>query len=381
MQVGMTLVEQIESSAGAGHEWLVVVTAGSAIDKRLSSATHCHIVRRVRNRLSARLIFEAVGWKRLVARHKPDIVYSQFGPGLPKVRVPAVVGSAYSNLYYPDVDFWGNWPLFHRGIYRLRDAFRLRRTLQADALVFETEILAERAKALFAWPGDRVAVIKPSPSPFVQPSKSHKEVAEKCSKLPHGFRVLLLSGWHPNKGLGMLPRIAAAVQAESGEKDYHFVTTLSEAHPASRKIREEAKALGVARNISFFDSVEVSGCVELYRNSDAVLLLSVLESFSNNIVEAWVMRRPLVITDAEWSRHTCGGGAEYVDRSDPRAIAVALVRLRRDHEYRRRLVESGTEMLRQYPDPQQKFKEYVRFLEQVQMMGPRAAAGRIPVAE
>lgn len=380
-QVGMTLVEQIEASGGAGHEWQVVVTAGSALDRRLASARYCHVIRRVENTIGARFLFEVVGWRRLVAQHKPDIIYSQFGAGLPRVPVPAVVGSAYSNLYYPEVDFWGNWPLVRRWIYRLRDFFRLRRTLQADALVFETDLLAERAVALFALPRDRVTAIKASPSPFVQPTRHNSDVAERCAGLPDGFRVLLLSGWHPNKGLGMLPRIAASAQRASGEKDFYFVTTLRASHPASRAIRREAEALGIAPNIIFFDAVEAAGCVELYRSSDAVLLLSVLESFSNNIIEAWSMQRPLVITDAEWSRRICGDAAVYVDRSDPRDVAAAVVRLRLDCEHRQRLIENGKEMLRRHPDPRQKFEQHVQFLERVRMMGPRAHIKRSPILE
>ncbi len=83
----------------------------------------------------------------------------------------------------------------------------------------------------------------------------------------------------------------------------------------------------------------------------AMCTFSLLESFSNNFVEAWKMEVPLIVTDADWSREACGAAALYVDpRNAPETVrelaTVVAANSCRLHE----LVENGRRQLELYPD-------------------------------
>jgi glycosyltransferase involved in cell wall biosynthesis len=370
-QVGSSLVDEIEKARGCGHEWHALVSAESGMDRRLQKLNHIRTIARVPRSLHGRLAFERRYLARIVREVSPDVVYSQFGPGLAVKGVTRIVGSAYGNLYYPEIDFWRNWPMARRILYRIRDRFRLQRTLNADAWIFESDQIAERAKRLFGLPDDRVAVVRPSPSGLVGPSKSHEATAALCAQLPVGYRVLLLSGWHPNKGIDILPEVARCLREDFGLSDVRFVMSMNAEHPDGRKFMARMKQLGVSNSFVFTGSVAPEACVELYRACDCVLLLSLLESFSNNIVEAWAMNKPLLITDAEWSRALCGRGALYVERRNPTSIAAAIAQLRADSALRARLCGSGQVQLQSHPTPSRKVEQYVHFIERFAALGPR----------
>jgi glycosyltransferase involved in cell wall biosynthesis len=216
-----------------------------------------------------------------------------------------------------------------------------------------------------------VAVVRPSPSATITPSHDHPGTRARCSKLPSGFRVLMLSGWHMNKGLEIVPRVASVLRDDHGITDCVFVLSVPEDHPRSADMRREAERLGVLNNLVFFGSVPQDGCAELYRATDATLLLSVLESFSNNIIESWTMGRPLLITDAEWAHELCGNAACYVQRDSERDIARGLAELIQNQPSRQRLVEQGYVMARSYPTLGEKTASYVRFIEQIAALGVR----------
>jgi hypothetical protein len=80
-----------------------------------------------------------------VRNNSIDIVYN-YAPVLPVKGVPQVVRSVYSNLYFPEIDFWKDYSVFQRIKKSLIDKMRLKGTFKADGLIFENESIGEIAK-------------------------------------------------------------------------------------------------------------------------------------------------------------------------------------------------------------------------------------------
>lgn len=109
--------------------------------------------------------------------------------------------------------------------------------------------------------------------------------------------------------------------------------------------------------------VPQQGCAEVYAEVDAVILPTRLESFSNTIAEAWSMRKPLLISDLDWSRGACGDGAIYFGYDDPEDAARKIVQMRRDATAVENLIDAGTAMLATYSTSEQRFLEYLSIIE------------------
>ena len=360
VQVGLDFVTQAQRSRR--HHWHVVATAGTPL-AQIAERDNIHLCATVGRALPTRTWFEFSGCRRALRSIRPALVHTLFGPQWPGAAgVTSVVGCAYSNLCYPEIDFWGRLAPSQRAWRELVDHGRRRRLRQADAVIFETEDLAERAVHHLRLDAQRVHVVRPSVSSLVGEHLQHQETAERCRTLPVGFRVLLLSTYNPNKNFELLPRIAQVLQRQRCD-DTVFVITLPPAAPQLRTLMQLAAELGVADRLHNIGPVPQAGCTELYRACDAVILPSQLESFSNTIAESWAMGRPLLISDLPWAHSLCGRGARYFRYDDPSDAAARILELRADAGQRAQLVDAGFRQLASYPNAEQRFRQYLEILE------------------
>jgi glycosyltransferase involved in cell wall biosynthesis len=363
LQVGLDFLEQAQR-APAGHRWFLVASEGTPL-ARAREAAPVQLSKVVPQAAVSRAWFETVGCRGLLRKHRPAVIYTQFGP---QWRGAAdqinVVGCAYSNLCYPEIDFWRRLPPLQRRWRAMRDHLRRRKVQQADAVIFETEDLAARAVRHLGLNPDRVHVVRPSPSSLVGRERRHAETRQRCESLPQGFRVLLLSVYHPNKNFELLPHIARTLSSRADDQDTVFIVTLPESSTHWRGLSAAAHALGVGRRLFNFGPVPQEGCAELYRACDAVILPSQLESFSNTIAESWALERPLVIGDLPWAHALCEGAAAYFTCDSAESAAERILELRADAAHRSHLVECGRAQLARYPTSRQRFERYVSILEQ-----------------
>lgn len=106
----------------------------------------------------------------------------------------------------------------------------------------------------------------------------------------------------------------------------------------------------------------------LYNKIDFVFLLSKLESFSNNIIEAWHYKRPLIIAREDWAISLCGKSAFYVDRDDITQIADAIEYLIAKPELMSYLTSQGASELKSYPTIFEKLALELNYIEEIYEM-------------
>jgi glycosyltransferase involved in cell wall biosynthesis len=347
--------------AGQQHEWLIVCRENTPFRQRING--NLELAHIVPDNLPHRLWFEYVGCRKFLGRVQPDIIFTLFGPQWPGASDELnVVGCAYSNLFYPEIDFWRALPLYRRVLKTLIDRQRLRRLRKADIKIFETTDLAQRAMQQNGFLPETVHVVPPACSSLVSAEGFDTATAERCRGLPDGFRILLIAGYHPNKNFDILVDTAVLLR-RSGLQMVRFVLTLPATDPGAQAIFARADKLGVADQIVNFGPVPPQGCCELYRGCDAAVLPSTLESFSNMIAESWAMQKPLLISDLDWARSLCGDGAIYFAHRNPQSLCEAIQLLVNGGVDVTRLMQSGLKQLQQYPSARQRFERYMDVIE------------------
>lgn len=362
VQVGLDFIAQAMLH-GKQHEWYLVATKGTPFAK-ISGAGHIKLLKTVPASMPHRLWFEYLGCRKLVKKIGADLTYTQFGPQWPGSKLINIVGCAYSNLFYPEINFWERLPLIKRIIRKGIDCIRMLRIRQAAHVIFETEDLARRAVSLTGLKSERVSWVRPSISSLVAADKVHAITRELFEELPPGFKVLLLSTYNPNKNIELLPHIAKALNERDPYNDVLFIITLPPRSDSLERIMCAARELRVETRIVNVGPIQYEGCSEAYRACDLVILPSQLESFSNTIAEAWMMQRPLLISDIDWARSLCGTGAAYFQYGNPQSAAEQILGIRKNNACYRSLVSEGERMLRTYPAPVDRFKQYLAIIEQ-----------------
>ncbi len=360
VQVALDFLQQAKRYGG-DHKWFLVARAGGPFSD-YQGTYNISVVELVKDNLASRLYFEYFGCKPLLKRYSPDVVYTQFGPHWPGCDLPNVAGCAYSNLFYPELNFWGALPLRKRVIKKLIDSQRLSRILKADVRVFETQDLAERAKEQYQLPSQGVTYVRAAASSLVTPDSRHEQTKLKCEQLPNRFKVLLLSGYHPNKNIEFLVDTATELKKKQID-DICFVLTLPEHQTEVIALMQKVETLGLQAYIYNFGTVPQEGCCELYRACDAAILPSTLESFSNMIAESWAMSKPLFMSDLSWCRSLCNEGALYYQFLDSNSLIEKIQVLKAELELQQALIEKGLVELQKYPTARQRFESYLSIIE------------------
>jgi len=360
VQVGLDFLNQVDQH-GSEHNWWLVIRQGSPFESlRLSS--NIKLLRSVKDTILSRLFFEWFGSRKALQDLEADVVFTVFGPQWPGAsHFVNVVGCAYSNLFYPEIDFWNSLPLRRRFWKKLVDRVRLSRFLQADVRIMESEVLAQRAIDLYSLPTNTVFCVKAAASSLVSITAEHRETKERCEHLPSCRKVLLISGFQENKNISTLKE-AALHYKRSGIDDVCFVLTLPKEQPEVRKFMSEVRAQGLEGHIYNFGSVPQQGCSELYRQCDLVVLPSTLESFSNTIAESWAMKKPLIISDLDWARSLCGDGAMYFRHKDAEDLTSVIDRLFSNPEHIESIIRKGSQRLAQYPSAEERFGNYQQII-------------------
>lgn len=363
LQNALSFLRLLNDANSDGRRFVALVRRDSPIERECAKQGIRFI--RVGDTTGARLRFECNA-----ARHfeKGTVCFTLFGPPMLGSRghLFNIVGCAYSNLFYPEIDFWERKPLASRCLARVIDIARRRAVSSADFWVFETDILKARAIRLAGFPEHRVAVVRMSPSELV--SRVGGGADESLYDLRPGFRLLFLSSANPHKRLDLLPAVIRELVAMGGG-DIQIVTTFSAHSTYGQRVLAGVLRSGATANYRNVGPVAPTAVARLIRQCDAMGLLSTLESFSNNTVEAWQMQKPFLVTDAEWSREMCGSGAFYLDCSSTRSIAKGIHRVMRDAHLRETLVENGTRSLSTYPNGAERMRAFLSIIDGAPRLG------------
>lgn len=306
-----------------------------------------------------RMLFEMNQLKSFIKLHRIDTIYTFFGAGLPRYPgVKSVVSVAYPIICYPDSPYW-KYISFLSGLKkRIVNMLRRYRIRKADLVVVETDVMAHRMQQHVGVDKSLLRVIPPSPSLFI-------EDKPYASSSGDPYRILLLSGLDPHKNLWRLPSIA---QVLKGLGCHNFIFTLSvEKHQflsALPKSISFNSAL-LDQHFDFVGAIPADKIGNIYSDSDLLLNISDLESFSNNYMEAWKSGLPLVCSDTDFARNICGESAIYIDPHNATSSAIVIKTLIQDLSKQRQLADTGKERLTMLPNAQEKFDKIISVLNEV----------------
>lgn len=355
-QVALTFLKSLSERSEAGS-FIVIAKKKTEISSWLTSQSA------LRYRLSERSIFkrlwfEIIEINSITEDNNIDIVYTLFGTIFVTPKVKIVTGCAYSNLFYPEIDFWRVGRV-KKVIKNSIDYLRLRSYRKADLVIFENQALADRAETQFGFKA--TIVLLPSISvktTCVSDGGRIQITGINRSK----FNFLLLTGWHVNKNLVLLLDVAEELKRQS-QKKICFNITIDQSTEGAVSFFKAIKDRGIEEYFFFLGKVSSSDVEFIAKACDSVLLLSSLESFSNNLIEAWAYQRPLVVTDGDWSRSACGNAALYVNVHRLTSIVESVLTISTDDELYKRLVLHGTERLNRFPTPARKVQLHLEALE------------------
>jgi glycosyltransferase involved in cell wall biosynthesis len=256
-----------------------------------------------------------------------------------------VVGVAYPTICYADSPFWTYVPARAKYITFLIDYYRIKRLTKANIIFVETEIMKQRIMKVLRIDEKNVYLVPPSPSNYLTP---------QTTRISSNKRVLLLSGNFPHKNLWRLYELACELRKM--KYSLKFVVSIS-----AEEWRKGLKEPSIDNSIvdEYFEFIGVINQKDIskaYENIDVLLMLSDLESFSNNHMEAWKVGVPQVVSDRDFARNICKDSAVYIEPHNPKQVAHVLCEVLNNDLLQKQLVEKGKVYLQQLPSQKERMQ-------------------------
>ena len=302
-----------------------------------------------------RMLKEFILGRSILKSNNIDIIYTYFGIGLYTKSIPQISGSADSNIYFPEIDFWKEYNGVNLIFKKIIDEYRIWGLKRMEAIIFENEIMQKRGEEIF----------KLKKTKFIKPSINNQHNSDKSLYLMKKKNTgLFLCGWHRNKNFMIIPKLAHEFKKLNIE--FNFILTAPIDNSLDyRNFIKETRMLDVEDRIRIIGQIKKDEICSLYEQIDFVFLLSKLESFSNNIIEAWYFKKPLIISNELWAQSICKDSAIYVNRDDSKNICDKVIDLIKDEKKIQDLIDKSQSILKTYPTLDTRTNEEINFIKEI----------------
>jgi glycosyltransferase involved in cell wall biosynthesis len=353
--VGLNFISVLHSNDYDLRDFVFAVAKNSELEDYLSKTGNMNYFTVSQNPIK-RIIFEIFKGRYVIKKYDIDMIYSIFGIGLYPKWIKQVSGSADSNLFFPEIDFWEGYGRFDKVKKDIIDRFRIFALKRSSGVIFENKVMLERSKFLFKL--QNTIYIKPSINTNWDNSELEIQSIKSC---PVG---LFFCGWQKNKNYILIPQIAAELKKR--KIDFHFVITARIDNSKEFLIFNNLlKDYDVTEMVTITGQIKKSEIFSLYQQIDFVFLLSKLESFSNNIIESWYFKKPLIISDELWAHSICKEAGIYVNRNDVKSITNAIQALLYDKNKYDMAIKNGLREYSSYPTDSEKVDQELKFIKQI----------------
>ena len=183
------------------------------------------------------------------------------------------------------------------------------------------------------------------------------------SLLPSGLRLLYPTVYYPHKNLEILLDLASLIKSEA--LDLRIIITINPISESSRRFLLSIIDHGLQDIIFNIGQVPLDQMADLYKQCNALLMPTLLESFSIVYLEAMHYGLPVLTSDMWFSRAVCGSAAEYFDPFEAADILRALKNVMFHAERNSELVNAGLSRVSSFPTWQENFATYQQYIDEL----------------
>ena len=336
-----TTVNLVASLAGLAPSstWHVFCPAFAVIHELADHPNvRLHPVRAARSR-PLRVVYQNTGYALALRRVRPDVtlhtvnVAPPFGP-----RPRVVMLRSLQCFTHPRQFGW---------LRRRYLQFAVRRSLRgADRVVAGSQAAANDAVRLLSLDPDRLRVIPHGLAPHIA-SKLEEPPPARRTQRPYLLAVSTLYG-HKN-----YPRLLQAFAALHRRQaiPHELRIAGADADLTAADLRRMAVELGISDAVSLLGPVPHDRIVSHYQQADALVYVSLAETFGHPPLEAMACGCPVIASYATSLPEVTGSAAELVDPTDVQAIASAIERVVTKLGRRAELVARGRQRARDFTWP------------------------------
>lgn len=288
--------------------------------------------------------------------YMPDIVFSIFGPTYWTPKSPHLMGFARGHVIYSNSLYRKRLRLKNRIFFDIKNKILLYYTKKnSKNFVVETQSAQQILRSLVGSSSKVYCVSNTYPAVYDTLSKwTNTDLPPKDN---NEIRFVYICSNYPHKNIQILPKVISELKELDKTHKYKIILSINENELA---ISEEQK-----QHFIFLGKLDVNKCPMIYETADALLMPSLIETFSASYLEAMKMKCPILTSDIDFAHDICKEAAIYFNPLDPYDIAKKIHRFISNNRLRQSLINKGSNQLLKFPSAEKKAQQYFEICKQI----------------
>jgi len=239
-----------------------------------------------------------------------NIIYSMGNIAIPEKKIPQVILFHNSHMIYPESPVWKimHWKDV---VYNCVSLYLFQKRLKYSTTVLvQTETAGNRLKKHF---GINNFIITPN-AISLQP-KIENLIPHNFSPNPNLIYLLCLSHYYPHKNLESFIELGKKIKEQ--KLPFRIIITLNATqHPGAKKLLQKIENEGLNDVLLNAGALKMDNVPQWYNATQALILPTLLESFSGTYIEAMYYERPVFTSNLDFATEVCGEVAYYFNPMD-----------------------------------------------------------------
>jgi len=211
-----------------------------------------------------------------------------------------------------------------------------------NRLYCQTETMRLRSHEVLGYPLSQIGLCPNAFSPFIRPIQHWPEELESYRGR---FILLCLTRYYPHKNLEIIVETFARYRDLLLDVVCVLPINRVQGKGASTLI-DRIRSEGLGNQIVSIGEIRQERLGEFYFVADAMILPTLLESFSGTYLEAMQLDTPILTSDRGFAREVCGDAAVYIDPLSPDSVKDGILKLKESPVLRKELICKGHERLK-----------------------------------
>ena len=222
-------------------------------------------------------------------------------------------------------------------------------------LLCQTEAAAKRIQDVYGYKG-KAAICPNAVSRFTLNENGTSEVDDLVRPYQDCLKLFYLTSYYPHKNLEVLVDLFDRYRDELSSVVL-FLTIAPDQHAVAGKFLETIGRKGLNDRIVNIGPIPQESLGAYFRGMDALLMPTLLESFSGSYIEAMHFGLPILTSDLDFAHEVCGDSAIYFDPWNVATIKDAILKFKNNPKSAEEMVSKGKSQL------QDKFRSWDQIAE------------------
>lgn len=306
-----------------------------------------------------RLWGDHVWLKRKVRQINPDVIFTMANIAIPSNYPQAVLFMLPYAIYLEDAQVWKRIGRKANVYNRLVNVIFKSRLKYATAVFPQTDTSLSRLKRFYPSIG-KLTVI-PMAYSTLGKEKMNGSYKSFFDREP-GYRYLLcLTRYYPHKNIEIFLQVARLMKASNAS--FKIITTIDAGQCVeTAAFLQQVNNEGLSEIVINLGNVPINDVPALYEQVDALILPTLLESFSATYLDSFFYRKPVFTSKRDFAVDVCGDSAFYFDPLSAQSILDTLNAAYADEKLMEQKIESGFERVQKSPDWNAVGRKYIEQL-------------------